>query len=73
MAKTIVLDTHNLIKNLKAKGFTEQQATGITEAIQEIDLWQLGTKADLREMELRLVNTFTNRMIVVVSIGFSLS
>ena len=35
-------------------------------------LSQLGTKADLREMELRLVNTFTNRMIVVVSIGVAI-
>lgn len=55
MATTIVLDTHKLIERLKKSGFSQQQAKGITEALQEIDLSQLSTKADLRDLELRLV------------------
>jgi len=51
---TIVLDTHRLISSLKDHGFSEDQATGITQAIQEIDLTQLATKSDIRELEVRL-------------------
>jgi len=51
---TILLDTHRLISNLKQHGFTEDQATGITEAVQQIDLTQLATKGDVREIEMRL-------------------
>ena len=51
---TVILDTHRLISRLKEHGFSEDQATGITEAMQEIDLSQLATRADLRELELRM-------------------
>jgi len=51
---TVILDTHRLISHLKEHGFSENQATGITEAMQEIDLSQLATRADLRELELRM-------------------
>jgi len=51
---TIVLDTHRLISSLKEHGFTEDQAAGITEAVQQIDLSQLATKADVREVEMTL-------------------
>ena len=51
---TIILDTHRLITRLKNRGFSEEQATGISEAMQEIDLSQLTTRADLRELELRI-------------------
>ena len=72
MATTIVLDTRRLVEKLKQRGFTEQQATGITEAFQEIDLNQMATKADLRELELSLTNTLTGRMIAVVGVGVAL-
>jgi hypothetical protein len=51
---TVVLDTHRLISRLREHGFSEEQASGITEAIQEIDLTQLATRGDLRELELRM-------------------
>jgi len=51
---TIILDTHRLISRLKQHGFTEEQATGISEAMQEIDLSHLATRGDIKELELRL-------------------
>jgi len=44
------LDTHQTVKNLTAAGFTDAQAEALTEAlrrVQEIDLSDLATKADL--------------------------
>jgi len=48
-------DTHRLVTILKKHGFTDQQAEGVAAALQELDLSQLSTKADLRELELRMV------------------
>lgn len=48
-------DTHRLVNILKEHGFSEQQAEGVAAALQELDLSQLSTKADLRELELRMV------------------
>ena len=49
--KTLVLDTHRLIERLRKQGFTAQQAEGIADALQEIDLDRLASKADLKELE----------------------
>jgi hypothetical protein len=59
------LDTHELVKDLKASGFTDAQAEAITRAVrlaQDFDASNLATKsdiADLRreiaEVELRLI------------------
>ena len=54
-----LIDTHRLISDLKQRGFTDQQAEGITEAIKAHELGHLATKADLRDeirtLEVRLV------------------
>ncbi|MGJ0395742.1 MAG: hypothetical protein ACR65U_05910 [Methylocystis sp.] len=34
---------------LRKRGFTEEQATGVAEALREIDASQLVTKSDLKE------------------------
>lgn len=44
---TLVLDTLKITQKLKARGFSETQAIGFVEAIQEIDLEQLATKIDI--------------------------
>lgn len=44
------LDTHELVKDLTASGFTEAQAEAVTRAVrlaQDIDLSELATKTDL--------------------------
>lgn len=58
-------DTHRLIQMLTKSGFTTEQAEAITDVIQEIDLTNLATKADLAQLETRL----TVRMATFVGIG----
>ena len=43
----VLVDTHQVVTHLLARGFTQEQAEGVTEAIQEIDLSQLATKTDI--------------------------
>lgn len=52
------LDTHELVKDLKASGFTDAQAEAVTRAVrlaQDLDLSNVATKTDLAEVELRLI------------------
>ncbi|HEY3912746.1 MAG TPA: hypothetical protein VGM07_23070 [Stellaceae bacterium] len=52
------LDTHELVKDLKASGFTDAQAEAVTRAVrlaQDLDFSNLATKTDLAELELRLI------------------
>ena len=51
---SLPIDTYRLVNTLKEHGFTEQQAGGIVEVIQEIDLSNLATKADIRALEVKI-------------------
>jgi hypothetical protein len=47
------LDTHEIVKDLKSAGFTDEQAEAVTRAVkkaQDIDLSNLATKTDLAEL-----------------------
>jgi len=55
MEKSIVFDTLDYAKKLKAAGFTDKQAEVQAEALAEIFENQLATKRDLRELEYRLL------------------
>ncbi|MGH7031403.1 MAG: hypothetical protein ACREE9_06785 [Stellaceae bacterium] len=52
------LGMHELVKDLKASGFTDAQAEAVTRALrmaQDLDLSNLATKTDLAELELHLI------------------
>lgn len=51
------LDTHEVVKELKAAGFTEDQAEAVTRVVrrgQDIDLSSFALKADLTALETSL-------------------
>jgi hypothetical protein len=46
----VSFDTHAIVKDLVAAGFTDEQAEAVTRVVKNartIDLWNLATKADL--------------------------
>jgi hypothetical protein len=48
----VAIDTHEVVKELTAAGFTEAQAEAVTRAVrraQDVDLTVLATKSDLAE------------------------
>ena len=51
----VIPDTHRLINTLTKRGFSADQAEAITHAIQEIDLSNVATKGDLRDLENRIL------------------
>ena len=55
-----IFDTHGFVKRLSAAGMDARQAEALVEALNGA-FEMLATKADLRELELRLTNTLTIR------------
>ena len=47
--QTLVIDTNGIAKKLEQRGFSRSQAEGITEALKELDVSTLATKADIRD------------------------
>jgi hypothetical protein len=48
----LTIDTLAVAQTLRKRGFSEEQATGVVEALQSIDAGALATKADLRQLKL---------------------
>lgn len=53
MSTGILIDTYETIQNYKAAGFNEKQAEALLEPFKHIQ-GDLATKADLKELEIRL-------------------
>ena len=53
----VALDTHEVVKELKAAGFTDEQAEAVTRVVrraQDVDLTDLATKQDLQSVKAEL-------------------
>ncbi|PYS87676.1 MAG: DUF1640 domain-containing protein [Acidobacteria bacterium] len=53
MSTTVGFDTHEIFRRLKQRGFTEEQAHELVEAMKDAQN-ELATKSDIRELEHRL-------------------
>jgi hypothetical protein len=73
----LTIDTLAASQNLRKRGFTEEQATGVVEVLREIDASALATKADIRELEVKIESSTANlkveilRWLVVTQIGLA--
>ncbi len=72
------LDTHETVKKLTAAGFTDAQAEALTGAlreVQQIDLSNLATKADLRQeisdVRREMAETKADLIKWVIGVGFA--
>ncbi|ATQ67460.1 MULTISPECIES: hypothetical protein [Methylosinus] len=50
----LTIDTLAVAQALRKRGFTEDQATGVVEAMVSIDAGALATKADVRDLEVKM-------------------
>ncbi len=51
------LDTHELVEDLKASGFTDEQAEAVTRAVrlvQDLDVSNLATRTDIADVRLEI-------------------
>ena len=66
---TVTFDTHQLVKELKAKGFSDDQAEGINDALKNaLTVAEVATRRDLKELELNL--TIKIGVLIVGALGF---
>jgi hypothetical protein len=72
------LDTHEIVKDLKSEGFTDEQAEALTRAVknaQDIDPTNLVTKTDLAELRTELrtesANVRADLIKWMVGVGFA--
>lgn len=66
---TITFDTHKFIRRLKESGIPETQAEAIAEAFRDAHFEaDLATKADLRELEYRLVIKLGGMMMASIAV-----
>ena len=45
----ITIDTYQMVRTLKAGGFTKEQASSIVKVIESVNFNEMATKADLRD------------------------
>jgi hypothetical protein len=55
---TLIIDKFTLVQKLEKRGFSHAQAEGIAEALSAVDLSEVPTRADLKDLELRLYKYF---------------
>jgi len=68
------LDTHEVVKELKAAGFTDEQAEALTRAVrkgQDLDLSNLATKQDIAQLRTEMAELKAELIKWVVGIGFA--
>ena len=68
MAEAIAFDTHRFVKHLTQKGFTQEQAEALAEEQVNLLNGNLATKADLKDLEVRLT-----RMIYALGFGLAIT
>ena len=67
---TLHLDTYKIVKLLQEKGYTEAQAEGFMQAIQEITLSGVATKQDIADVR-EEIKDVEGRMLEKMAKGFS--
>ena len=55
---TLIIDKFTLVQKLEKRGFSHAQAEGIAEALSAVDLSEVATKSDFKDLELRLYKYF---------------
>jgi len=60
------LDTLAISQTLRKGGFMEVKATGVVEALREIDASELATKSDIREVEAKIETGVANLKVEIV-------
>ena len=66
-------DTLALSKRLQASGMDPRQAEALAEALNDSMFEMIATKADLRELELRLANSLTLRLGAMIAASTALT
>jgi uncharacterized membrane protein YdfJ with MMPL/SSD domain len=70
--RTMTIDTLEYVKKLEAAGIDRRQAEAHAEALRDAATDQLATKADLTELEMRLIKYMVGQTLAIAAIVFAL-
>ena len=68
----MTIDTLDYVKKLEAAGIDRRQAEAHAEALRDAATDQLATKADLTELEMRLIKYMVGQTLAIAAIVFAL-
>ena len=63
---TLIKDTHNLFQTLRSGGFTDEQAEVIKSVFDNIDLSELATKDDIKDLRVEFYKITTAQTLIIV-------
>ena len=68
---SLAFDTYRAIQTLQARGYTKDQAEGMVEVIRQIDIDDLATKGDIKDVLLKIESSKTDvlRWVVPLVLG----
>ena len=64
--QTLVIETNSIVKKLEQRGFSRQQAEGMTEAIKELGTSPFVTKTDLNDAVRALEIALRDQAITII-------
>lgn len=68
MATALLSDTHKIVAFLQNKKFSADQAVGIVEVVNQIDISHLATKDDVTELKLDLYKALAGQTVVILGV-----
>lgn len=68
MATALLTDTHKVVTFLQSKKFSPEQAEGIIEIVNQIDVSYLASKDDVKELKLDLYKALAGQTVVILGV-----
>ena len=63
---TLIKDTHSLFQTLQSGGFTDQQAEALKVTFDSIDLSELATKDDLKDLRIEFYKIAAAQTLIII-------
>ena len=70
---TLIKDTYNLFQTLQSGGFTDEQAEAFKTAFDSIDLSELATKDDIKDLRVEFYKITTAQTLIIIGAMVALS
>lgn len=68
MGTALLTDTHKVVAFLQDKKFSADQAEGIVEVVNQIDISHLATKDDVKELKLDVYKALAGQTVVILGV-----
>lgn len=63
---TLIKDTHSLIQTLQSGGFSDEQAQALRLVFDSIDLSELATKNDIKDLRIELYKITAAQTLIII-------